>query len=71
MKTTAVKIQKRHKEVVERACLELGVPVEFFTIEKNEELMQMFIHEDEPSLLFLYGKYVGQKIGDAIINGVL
>ena len=56
---TLLKLDKSDKDFLARFCAECTIPVDFYTMEMNEDMILCKVHTDNQSILFSLGKMVG------------
>lgn len=59
---TPIRIRRSEKEIIARECADVLLPVEFFTIENNTDLLLACFGTDNPETMFRIGKIVGHGI---------
>lgn len=59
---TPIRISMCDKEIVARECADVLVPVEFFTVENNTDMVLACFGTDNPETMFRIGKIVGHAI---------
>jgi hypothetical protein len=69
--THLLKIAKSKRDIVAAAAAECSVPVRFFTIENNEDLLQVEFTTSLPNELWYLGLSVGMKISQAIFDNAI